>query len=129
MIKSVEKRVCKFCETALQGRIDKMFCSTPCRNAWHNQERHFRERHIRTINRILKRNWKILTRLNKTDKTKVKRTRLLAMEFDFEYHTSVLITKAGNTYYYCYDQGYLELPGEEVLLVLSFQPKDSQANR
>lgn len=115
----LQARSCKTCGKPLAGRVDQIFCSTPCRNAWHNDERRRKERHIRRVNRILKNNWKILSSLNTTDKTRVPKAALEARNFDFSYHTSILETRSGKTYTYCYDQGYLQIKAGEYLLVQS----------
>lgn len=112
-----DDRKCPFCGVDIKGRTDKIFCSTPCRNAWHNMERAKRERHIREINRILKNNWRILTKLNKNGKTKVSRYKLEGMGFDRRYYTSTYRSAKGNLFLLCYDQGFLELNKDEFFLV------------
>jgi hypothetical protein len=47
----------------------------------------------------------------------VTRSKLLGHNFDFNFFTSIYITKAGNTYYYVYDQGYLALENDLFLLI------------
>ena len=37
--------------------------------------------------------------------------------FDFEIFTSILKTKTGNTYYFVYDYGYMEIENEQYVLV------------
>ncbi len=37
--------------------------------------------------------------------------------FDFRFFTNLYRTQAGQTYYFCYDYGYLLLPDEKVLIV------------
>ena len=53
----------------------------------------------------------------KGSKTKVKKETLLKHGFLFEYCTGTYTTKAGNIYYYVYDQGYLALENDFYLLV------------
>jgi predicted nucleic acid-binding Zn ribbon protein len=112
-----QSRRCPFCEKPIIGRSDKRFCSTPCRNAWHNEERKQREKIVIETNKRLKRNWNILRKLNKSGKTKVTLLQLVAAEFDFSLSTSVLTNKDGRTYWFCYDQGWLKLENDQFLLV------------
>lgn len=112
-----QERKCPSCKKPVRGRVDKRFCSTPCRNAWHNEERKNRERIIRDTNKRLKRNWQVLRKLNSSGKTKVDKLQLIAKNFDFDLFTSMITNRDGRTYYFCYDQGFLKLDGENYLLV------------
>jgi len=38
--------------------------------------------------------------------------------FNFRYHTNTYVTRSGKTYQFCYDQGYIELEGGYVALVV-----------
>ena len=72
---------------------------------------------IRNINNRLRKNYKILSELNISGKTKVTRTKLYDKGFDFNFFTSIYKTKTGNTYFYIYDEGYLPLENEYYALV------------
>ena len=72
---------------------------------------------IRNINNRLRKNYKILSELNITGKTKVIRSKLYDKGFDFKFFTSLYTTKTGNTYFYIYNEGYLPLENEFFLLV------------
>jgi len=72
---------------------------------------------MRNVNNALARNRRILTELNPNGKVKTKRDLLLQKGFDFEYHTHTYTTRAGDVYRFCYEQGYLILNHEFVLLV------------
>ncbi|WP_109829416.1 hypothetical protein [Reichenbachiella versicolor] len=111
------QRKCPECERPVFGRADKKFCSDSCRNAYNNKESAQITNKMRNVNNSLRKNWKVLSTLNKTGKTKIQRQKLLENGFDFKLITSVYQTKAGHTYRYCYDQGYLELEGDYILLV------------
>jgi hypothetical protein len=43
--------------------------------------------------------------------------RLIQHNFDFNLFTSIYTTRSGSTYYYVYDQGYLELENDYFLLI------------
>lgn len=111
------KRLCLECGTKLMGRIDKKFCHDGCRNSYNNNINKDSKNLIRNINNRLRKNYRILETLNPKDKTKTTRTKLLAKDFDFNYFTSIYTTKAGNVYYFVYDQGYLELENDFYALV------------
>ncbi|MDP6922954.1 MAG: hypothetical protein QGH06_08305 [Lutibacter sp.] len=108
---------CLECQTPLVGRIDKKFCNDYCRNSYNNKINKESKNLIRNTNNRLRRNHRVLTSLNPSGKTKVTRSKLLGHNFDFNFFTSIYITKAGNTYYYVYDQGYLALENDLFLLI------------
>ena len=113
----MESKKCLECSDKVVGRVDKKFCSDYCRNAFNNKVNKESKNLIRNTNNRLRKNYKILTELNVSGKTKVTRRKLFDKGFDFKFITSVYRTKTGNTYLYVYDQGYLELENERFLLV------------
>jgi len=113
----MQTKTCLECGEPLKGRIDKKFCSDYCRNAYNNKVNKDSKNLIRNTNNRLRKNYKILTELNTTGKTKVTRGKLINNNFDFNFFTSIYTTKTGNTYYYCYDQGYLALDNDFYLLI------------
>ncbi|CAM1371762.1 conserved hypothetical protein [Tenacibaculum litoreum] len=108
---------CLECGDKVIGRVDKKFCSDYCRNAYNNKVNKGSKNLIRNTNNRLRKNYKILSELNISGKTKVTRRKLFDRGFDFKFITSLYTTKAGSTYLYVYDQGYLELDNEIYLLV------------
>jgi len=72
---------------------------------------------MRNINNKLRKNYRILSELNNDVKSKTTRSKLLNKGFDFDYFTSILNTKTGNTYYFVYDQGYMALESDFFILV------------
>lgn len=75
-------------------------------------------RFIKDVNNILKKNRRILLRLNPDGKQKVKREALVSEGFNFTYFTSTYTTREGSKYFYCYDQGYLPIDEGHCLLVV-----------
>ncbi len=73
---------------------------------------------IRNINNLLRRNRRILTKLNPSGKTKLHRDKLVAQGFNFRYFTNTYTTKGGRVYYFVYDQGYIELEDDYYALVV-----------
>ncbi|NLP57127.1 hypothetical protein [Lutibacter sp. B1] len=111
------KKNCLECGEPLNGRIDKKFCSDYCRNTYNNKINKESKNLIRNINNRLRKNHRILSELNTLGKTKVTRKKLLDDNFDFDFITSIYTTKAGNTYFYVYDQGYLPIENDYFLLI------------
>lgn len=111
------ERLCLDCNAIVNGRADKKFCDDQCRTNYNNRLRTEDNSFLNEINRVLKKNRDILKSKNPDGKTKVKREILLRKGFDFNYHTHIYATQKGTTYIFCYEQGYLPLENDEVLLV------------
>jgi predicted nucleic acid-binding Zn ribbon protein len=112
-----DKRTCPVCGEAIVGRIDKKFCSDQCRSEYNNSNNKYYNNRIRRVNSVLRKNRRILEELNPEGKTKVPRRRLTDRGFDFNYFTNIYRTRTGNTYYFCYEYGYLPLDGDFYALV------------
>ena len=113
----METKQCLECGEKIIGRIDKKFCTDYCRNSYNNKVNKESKNLIRNTNNRLRKNYKILSELNISGKTKVTRTKLFDKGFDFNYFTSIYKTKTGNVYFYLYDQGYLALENDYFLLI------------
>lgn len=105
----MSKRKCEVCKDTFHGRADKRFCSDQCRTAHHNSNNRDATNFMRNINNMLRKNRRILAKLNPRGKSKTSRTELLDLGFKFGYFTNLYTTKAGRVYYFCYDQGYLDI--------------------
>ncbi|HHL52241.1 MAG TPA: DUF2116 family Zn-ribbon domain-containing protein [Flammeovirgaceae bacterium] len=103
----MSERVCLECGKAIFGRSDKKFCSDECRSAYNNARNRATTNMMRKVNATLKRNRDILLSFNPHGKANVHKDRLRDAGFNFNYHTNSYTTKAGKTYYFCYDQGYI----------------------
>lgn len=113
----MDLKKCLECGEPIMGRSDKKFCSDYCRNAYNNKVNKDGKNLIRNTNNRLRKNYKILSELNSTGKTKTTRTKLNNQNFDFNLFTTIYTTKTGNVYYYIYDQGYLKLENDYYLLI------------
>ena len=111
------KRKCLECNEPFSGRIDKKFCSDQCRNSYNYRNVGYSNALVRRINSILRKNRNVLEELNPNGKTKVHLNKLKTRGFDFTYFTHQYITKTGNTYYFCYEYGYLKLQDDFYALV------------
>ena len=74
---------------------------------------------MRRINTILRKNRKLMESHFKPGEEMAKCPRLtLAQEgFDFKFHTHTYLNKKGQTYFFCYDLGYLVLEHDWLLIV------------
>ena len=116
-----EKKSCLECGDAIKGRADKKFCSDQCRSSYNNRQNSDVNNFMRNVNNILRKNRRILADLNPNGKAKVHRDKLLERGFKFSYFTNIYRTKAGKHYYFCYEQGYLELDNDWYALVIRQQ--------
>ncbi|MBK9256318.1 MAG: hypothetical protein IPM42_12595 [Saprospiraceae bacterium] len=114
----MEKPKCPECGDEYTGRRDKKFCSDQCRTAFYNRQNSDQSKFMKNINNILRKNRRILMELNPDGKTKVTKTDLLDEGFKFAYFTNEYVTKNGNTYRFCYEQGYLRLEDNLYALVI-----------
>ena len=110
-------QLCLDCEKPLMGRVDKKFCNDICRNNYNNLQNRDANNLVRNVNGILRKNRRIMQKLVPDDKRKVKKTTLDVEGFNFLYFTNTYLTKTGQTYYFCYDYGYLPLENDFYLLV------------
>lgn len=117
----LEKRACLSCGKALKGRMDKKFCDDYCRNQYNNylKAKGNYSSYIRNINNILIKNRQILEAIlsSKEETAKANKEKLLGLGFQFRYLTHHYTTRAGKTYTYCYDYGYLPLDNDWFLVV------------
>lgn len=108
---------CLECGRNVLGRADKKFCSDACRSAYNNRLSGGADKYVRKVNRILKKNHSILIHLNPEGKARIYKDKLSKAGFNFEFYTNVYLTKDQKEYRFCYDQGYLLLSNDLVLLV------------
>ena len=109
-------------EEILIGRTDKRFCGDACRTDFNNRVKlnkrwQFPE-FVRNISKILINNYQIMSKLNFNGKTIVSEQQLKDLGFNFNYHTSCQTTKKGDVYHFCFDQGYLKIKDNQVLMVV-----------
>jgi hypothetical protein len=113
----MEERRCLECNEILRGRIDQKFCCDHCRNTYNNRLNQDANKLVRRINSILRKNRRILDKLNPDGKVTVDAMSLAEEGFNFHYFTNTYQTKKGATYFFCYDRGYLKLENEKYMLV------------
>jgi hypothetical protein len=115
----MEQRFCLTCGEPIKGRADKKFCDDQCRTQYNNKLSADVNNYVRNINNALKRNRRILSELIPEPEGKIKlhSKKLIGKGYNFEYHTHTYTTKTGNTYFFCYEYGYLPLDDGFYMLV------------
>ena len=113
-----EKRYCKECGEEIQGRKDKQYCSDYCRAQQFNDRNAAYCNYMRRVNYTIRKNRKILSALNPEGKAKTHKMKLVDAGLNFDYFTNVYRTRKGKVYYFCYDQGYVELENDYYALVI-----------
>jgi predicted nucleic acid-binding Zn ribbon protein len=119
MLAAIPPKNCLACNKPVKGRADKKFCDDYCRNAYNNQLKTSGDKLVININNALKKNRRILDALLPAQEEMAKTTKekLLAKGFQFKYITHTYTNKKGNTYFFCYDYGYLPLENDWYLVV------------
>lgn len=111
------KRECSDCGATLRGRSDKKFCDDQCRSNFNNRMKAGIYSSMRPVNTILRKNHAILSKICLEKKVIIKKDDLLKHGFNPDYHTHLHQTQNGNTYFFCYEYGFLFLADNEILLV------------
>jgi predicted nucleic acid-binding Zn ribbon protein len=97
---------CIACGTLLVGRNDKRFCDDACRSGYHNSQGREQNGFILHINKILKRNRKILIDLYNRNLPVVPIQKLQENGFLFGFCTSIEVIRKKERTRYCYEYGY-----------------------
>jgi hypothetical protein len=117
-MKKPEARYCLYCGEELKGRLDKKFCDDSCRSSYNNQINSDANALVKNINNALRRNRRIMESLIPEEgKLRISGRKLKEMGYDFLYHTHTITTRAGATYVFCYEYGYLPLDNDFFMLV------------
>ena len=115
----VMNKTCITCGKTIRGRSDKKFCDDYCRNNFNNQLKADDNNFVRNINNALRKNRRILNELlaGKEDTAKTTKDKMIQQGFQFKYLTHTYTNKKGNTYFFCYEYGYLPLEHDWFLIV------------
>jgi hypothetical protein len=116
---TVVSKSCRTCNKLLRGRTDKKFCDDQCRNVYNNQFKTDKNDCVRKINNWLLKNRRILEQMliAAGEMAIVNKERLENRGFLFRYYTQTYTNKKGNTYFYCYEYGYMPLDNDRYLIV------------
>ncbi|MDX1667578.1 MAG: hypothetical protein R3350_10125 [Saprospiraceae bacterium] len=100
------KKNCLECGQTVRGRADKKYCCSACRNARNNRLNRDCNNTMRTINNILRRNRRILSRCCADGHLYLHRFQLAERGFDFRFFTHERKVDTGRVHRFCYDFGY-----------------------
>lgn len=114
-----EAKTCAECGKTMRGRSDKKFCDDYCRNNYNNRLKSHSNNCVRNINNALLKNRRILEELlpGNEELSKATKQKFLQAGFQFKYITHTYTNKKGDTYFFCYDYGYLPLNNDWYLIV------------
>lgn len=104
----MKQSFCLSCNKKLQGRIDKKYCDSYCKSAYHNQYKSKHELVISTTNVKLRKNRSVLAYFSPEGKATVRKSVLVQAGYDFSLFTTFFSFTRG-TYYFCYDYGFLPI--------------------
>ncbi len=111
---------CLTCGKPIRGRTDKKFCDAGCKNEHNNRLQREEREAIKSIDRILKHNRRVLKRwLGERATRLVSTSGLLHARFRFDYYTHQFTNHQSDLYMFCYDYGYLALDDGRCLIVKS----------
>lgn len=115
---AADKKYCKECREEIKGRRDKLYCSDYCRSQKFHRQNQDITNFMRRVNYTIRKNRSILSDLNPKGKTKAHKHKLIDAGVNFDYFTNVYKTRSGKVYYFCYDQGYVQLEEDYYALVV-----------
>jgi hypothetical protein len=119
MATDTRPKLCLACNKPVKGRTDKKFCDDYCRNNYNNQLKADSNNLVRNVNNALGKNRRILEGIISEGEeiAKTNKEKLIQKGFQFKYMTHLYTNKKGNTYFFCYDYGYLPLEHDWYLIV------------
>ena len=112
---------CLLCGAPLVGRNDKRFCDDACRSGYHNREGREQNGPILHINKILKRNRKILFDYYNQNLQIVAIEKLQENGFLSGFCTSTEVLNGKERIRYCYDYGYKMMSKKYVQIIKQAQ--------
>ncbi len=114
-----KKRLCKVCNSPVNGRSDKIFCSTKCKSYYHHTLARLARDTAHEIDKILHRNRSILLELigKSLSQKKIPRLLLERKKFRFKYHTHTHTNTQGKVYHWVYDHAWMDFSDDEVLII------------
>lgn len=121
------KRKClnERCEKEVEGRSDRKFCSEYCKSDFHYQKNKSTQKIYfkKQVDDALRQNRRILKDYNLAGKSVVRKQELLDKGFNPRLITHYWKNKQGDTYLFCYDQGFKSTRdnGKDKFLLIQWQ--------
>ena len=112
------KKNCLQCETPFQGREDKRFCCTACKNTHFNAQRKLTKKATKEIDGYLHRNREILaTLMGDSKKETFDRLVVVRTGFKFQYMTGIHFNADNKMYHFVYDYAWMEFSDQKIMIV------------
>ncbi|MEM8566402.1 MAG: hypothetical protein AAGF85_08060 [Bacteroidota bacterium] len=111
--KNSDVALCRQCGKQLSGRLDKKFCDAYCRNTYNNQNKIEDQLNIQEVNRLIRKNRRILRSLCPIGKATVRKEVLDTMEYDYRYFSGIYKSNKNQVYYICYDYAFSPIKQED----------------
>lgn len=108
-----KEKICQQCGKKLTGRLDKKFCDDQCRNTFNNQNKRDDQQYIQEVNRLIRKNRRILKSLCPIGKATVRKEVLDTMQYDYRYFSSIYKSTQNQVYYVCYDYAFSPIKQED----------------
>ncbi|MFD0962386.1 hypothetical protein [Pseudofulvibacter geojedonensis] len=119
------ERACLNCNEKIEGRIDKIYCSTYCKSSYHYKIKKKKTvTRFKEVNEQLKINRSILKHFHTTGKTIMRKEELFKKGFNPNFFTNYWKNSKNDIYLFCYEYGYLSLKeaNKEKYLLINWQP-------
>ena len=113
----MRNKQCQQCGHSLHGRADKKFCDGYCRAQFHNMRHKSDNEIVKRIDRILKSNYRILSRLKGQDAIVLPKNVLERLGFKFGYCTQYSTDTNGSRLEMCYDCAISNLDEKRVAII------------
>lgn len=115
------KKDCPVCKKSFFGRSDKLFCSTECKNNFHNSQR--RNGIVNATNHLLYQNRLILQQLvhGQSEKEILERVVLERLGFKFDLFTGVIPSNSYPLVKKVYEFTLVEMPNGNVIVERQFE--------
>lgn len=109
---------CRICKSPMEGRTDKKFCSSHCKNVYHSKLRQVTDRATKSVDVLLHRNRAILLEfLGKNGKQKkVNKSLLEKKNFQFQLVTGYHLNTRNKMVNYVYDFSWSIFSDRQVLI-------------
>lgn len=102
-------RLCLNCNDALEGRIDKKYCSDYCKSNHNYEKNKLKESSLfKKIDLQLKLNRRLLRDFNKAGKSTVRAEKIMEAGFNPKYFTHYWKNQKGDVYLFCFEYGFLK---------------------
>jgi len=102
------EKTCPVCNTKVNGRSDKIFCSIKCKSIRQYETRQKEEQFFLNVDKQLKINRKILKKYNKSGYTIIRSSQLVDEGFNPKFFTHFWKNKKGDVYLFVYEFGFLK---------------------